>query len=74
MYHPVTAELAVQEHNDRVRKAEQKAALLHAVSSTAEPPASVSRTFSMRGFVGSLVIGFGVWIQGSKARNAPVAG
>jgi hypothetical protein len=74
VFHPVTAELAVQEHNDRVRKAEQKAALLHAVSSTAAPPAPVSGTFDVRGFVGSLFIGLGVWIQGSKARNAPVSG
>lgn len=74
MFHPVTAELAVQEHTNRVQHAEQKAAQRVALASAAAPPAPRSRTSVVRNFVGSLVIGVGVWIQGSKTRNAPVSG
>lgn len=74
MFHPVTAELAVQEHTNRVKHAEQKAAQMVALASAAAPPAPRSRAFVVRNVVGSLVIRVGVWIQGSTIRNAPVAG
>lgn len=74
MYHPVTAELAVQEQKERVKKAEHKAALLLALAPADVPHAPASRTVAVRGFVGSLFIGLGLWIQGSKTRHAPVVG
>ncbi|MER3438943.1 MAG: hypothetical protein C4346_15880 [Chloroflexota bacterium] len=74
MFHPVTAELAVEEHKNRMKEVERKAAQAEALASSASSPAPVTRTFGVRGFVGAFVIRFGVWIQGSTSLSTPVAG
>jgi hypothetical protein len=74
MYNPVMAELAIKVHHDRLKKAESNAALAEAMRAPSAEPPPASRTFAVRDFIGALVIGFGLWIQGSRPKSSPTIG